>query len=170
MKKRFYLIILLTLFLSLINASGVSATVPGVDVSHWQGTVNWQNVYSSGQRFAFAKATEGTSFTDPQFTINIANGKTAGMLMGAYHFARPDVNTDAAIEARYFTSIARPYLSRGYLRPVLDLEKGSSLGKTALSNWVKTWMDTVKTDTGIEPIIYVSSNYANNYLDNSINN
>src|SRR3989344_2579701 len=120
MKKRIYLIFLLTLFLFIISSFAVSATVPGVDVSHWQGSINWQNVYSAGQRFSFAKATEGTSFTDSQFSTNMVNGKNAGMLMGAYHFARPDVNSDAAAEARYFVTQAKPYLNIDYLRPALD--------------------------------------------------
>jgi lysozyme len=89
-----------------------------------------------------------------------------GMLIGAYHYANPDLGNDAADEARYFVSVAGKYLKEGYLRPVLDLEEGASLGKAALSNWVHEWLNTVKSDTGIEPIIYVNSNYANNYLDN----
>ncbi len=92
----------------------------------------------------------------------------AGMLIGAYHYARPDLGNDAADEARYFVSVAGTYLKEGYLRPALDLEEGASIGKAALSNWVHKWMDTVKSETGIEPIIYVNSNYANNYLDSSV--
>jgi len=88
--------------------------------------------------------------------------------MGAYHFARPDLGNDAVDEALYFVSVTRDYLKGSYLRPALDLEVGSSLGKEALSNWVHEWMETVRNETGIEPIIYVNSNYANNYLDTSV--
>ena len=91
-----------------------------------------------------------------------------GMLIGAYHFARPDLGNDAANEARYFVSVARKHLKDGYLRPALDLEEGASLGKVALSNWVHEWMNTVKSETGVEPIIYVNSNYASNFLDSSV--
>jgi GH25 family lysozyme M1 (1,4-beta-N-acetylmuramidase) len=142
--------------------------VNGIDVSHWQGTIDWSQVYNSGYRFAFAKASEGDGLEDTYFTANMNNGYNAGMLMGAYHFARPDLENDAADEARYFVSVAGTYLKVGYLRPALDLEKGASLGKEALSNWVHEWMNTVKSETGIEPIIYVNSNYANNYLDSSV--
>jgi hypothetical protein len=94
-------------------------------------------------------------------------GHNAGVLMGAYHYAYPQYN-DAVAEAQFFVSVAGNYLKDGYLRPALDLEEGSSLGKAALSVWVDEWMNTVKSETGIEPIIYVNSNYANNYLDSSI--
>lgn len=140
----------------------------GVDVSHWQGNINWLEVYSAGYRFVFVKASEGVGWADPNFVANMENGRDAGLFMGAYHFARTDLGNNPEDEAYYFINVASGYLCEGFLRPVLDLEVGSSLGKEALSNWVRTWMETVKNETGIEPIIYVNSNYANNYLDESI--
>lgn len=141
-------------------------------MSAHQGSINWSAVYDAGYRFAFARASLGDEnppvLTDPNFRTNMDNGGAAGVLMGAYHFAYPDYGTDPASEARHFLSVARDYITSGYLRPVLDLERGESLGKAALSNWVHTWMNTVINATGVEPIIYVYSNYANDYLDPSI--
>lgn len=153
------------------KASATPTYVYGIDVSHWQGTINWASVYSAGYKFAFCKATEGVGYTDPTFTTNMNGGENAGLLMGAYHFATPytDGVNDAVDEAQYFVSAAGDYIKDGWLRPVLDLEDGASLGKTTLSNWVHEWMDTVKSETGVEPIIYTGSNYANNYLDTSVN-
>jgi len=142
--------------------------VNGIDVSHWQGSINWNNVYNAGERFAFVKASEGTGFQDPNFVTNMNNGKNAGLLVGSYHFARPDLGNNATLEARYFISVSKNYLTQGYLRPVLDLETGSSLGKTRLSNWVNEFMNTVKREAGVEPIIYVNVYYATNYLDSSV--
>jgi len=144
--------------------------VQGIDVSHYQGEINWPEVYGAGYRFAFVKCSEGVGWEDPHFTANMENGRNAGLLIGAYHFARPDLGNNAADEAMYFISVAGDYLTEGYVRPALNLEVGSSMGKEALSNWVHTWMATVQTETGIEPIIYVNSNYANNYLDASVAN
>ncbi len=147
--------------------------VEGIDVSSIQGYVDWSEVYNAGYRFAFARASWGDenppTYIDEYFETNMENGHAAGMLMGAYHFAYPDYGTEAASEARHFLNVAGAYLKEGYLRPVLDLERGASIGKTALSNWVNEWMSTVKNETGIEPIIYTFSDYANNYLDSSIN-
>jgi len=154
-----------------------TARVAGTDVSKWQGVVDWPQVYASGHQFAFAKATGGDdpANDDPRFTANATGGRAAGVLVGAYHFAYPDLNPaltgpdSAESEALQFVSVVRPYLTQGYMRPALDLERGSGLGKAALSAWVRTWLETVKSQTGVEPVIYANSNYANNYLDSSLN-
>ena len=151
-----------------VSPPGSFTEIKGIDVSHWQGDIDWSDVYNSGYRFAFVKATEGDSWTDKNFVRNMNGGNSAGVLMGSYHFARPDLGNDAIDEAQHFINVAGSYLKSGYLRPVLDLEVGSNIGIQDLSNWVHTWMNTVKSITGVQPILYVNSNYANNYLDNSI--
>src|SRR3954470_13299282 len=81
----------------------------GIDVSNHNGTINWTSVRSAGKDFAWAKATEGTSFTDAYFNgssgHNMDNGMAAGVLMGAYHYARADVNSDANTEAAHFVAV-----------------------------------------------------------------
>ncbi len=77
----------------------------GIDVSHYQGSINWSSVHSCGANYAFAKATEGTTYTDPNFSSYMSNGKGAGMQMGAYHFAHPASNC-ANAEADHFWSVA----------------------------------------------------------------
>jgi GH25 family lysozyme M1 (1,4-beta-N-acetylmuramidase) len=138
-------------------------------------------VRGAGFEFAIIKATEGDArspqIKNPYFPKDVADARTAGMLVGAYHFARPDYGNKAADEARYFVSVAGDYIKRGYLRPALDLECGAEaapycgariLTKAELSQWVHEWMSTVKNDTGVEPILYVNSNYTTNYLDSSL--
>ena len=146
-----------------------TTNIQGIDVSHWQSDINWAEVHNAGYKFAFVKATEGVNYIDPNFETNMDNGKATGMLMGAYHFARPDEN-NAIDEAYYFISNANEYLKDGTLRPVLDVERGISLGNEELSNWINDWMNTVESETGVEPILYINSNYANNYLDESVSN
>jgi len=139
----------------------------GIDVSAWQGNIDWPLVYNDSIHFCFAKATEGVGWYDSLFETNIIGGKNAGLYMGAYHFATPTSN-DAIDEAEYFVNIAEPYISKGYLRPVLDLEQGSYLGEDVLSTWIHDWMQTVENLTGVQPILYVNSNYANNFLNISL--
>src|SRR5687768_13184555 len=99
------------------------ARVHGVDVSQWQGVMNWTTTYNAGARFAIAKATQGVGFTDPQFDNNKINAKAAGILIGFYHFPSPmtgDANADgkyddAVAEAEYFHSVAGAYMTTGYL-------------------------------------------------------
>ena len=141
----------------------------GIDVSHWQGDIDWNAVRNDGYVFAFVKATEGTSYVDSKFSQNVNNGNSAGLYIGAYHFAHPDSN-NATAEADHFVDTILPYLQNGKLKlkPALDLETGSSLGKDKLSKWVNEFMNRVKARTGISPIIYTNSNYANHYLDSSV--
>ena len=149
--------------------------IKGIDISHWQGDIDWSNVYNAGYKFAFAKATGGTGFIDGEFEGNMIEGHNVGMLIGAYHFAYPEYN-DPVDEAQFFVSVAGEYLRVGYLRPVLDIEDDLNensypwkLGKEALSNWIHEFMSTVESETGVQPIIYVNKNYANDHLDTSIN-
>ncbi|HVT30714.1 MAG TPA: GH25 family lysozyme, partial [Lacipirellulaceae bacterium] len=148
----------------------------GIDVSHFQGTVDWSQVRSSGKGFAFVKATGGTEFTDDNFALNMQNGKSAGLLMGAYHFAYP-ADYSAVFEAQHFLAIAGTYTGTSYLPPVLDIEDdlvngstpGASLGKAALSKWILDWATYVEQKTGVKPILYMTRYYAANYMDPYLN-
>ena len=60
--------------------------VQGIDVSRWQGTIDWRAVSGAGIRFAFLKATEGADYLDPTFRENWAGTARSGVLRGAYHF------------------------------------------------------------------------------------
>src|SRR5215475_14241926 len=83
---------------------------PGVDVSHYQGSINWTSVKNAGYSFSWAKATEGTYGHDDTFVNNENNGKGAGVLIGAYHFARPDLTSPSA-ESSYFWNFAGNYVT-----------------------------------------------------------
>src|SRR5436189_861173 len=63
---------------------------PGIDVSDYQGNINWTSVKGAGIAFAWTKATEGTGGLQAQFVNNEANAKAAGVPIGAYHYARYD--------------------------------------------------------------------------------
>jgi len=147
----------------------------GIDVSDHQGNIDWSKVAGEGYKFAFVKSTEGEGFTgDPKakqqnFEANMLGASSAGMEVGAYHFARPDLGNNATDEARWFVSVAGNYIKPGYLRPVLDIEKGAKKPEDDLSKWISEWMETVKRETGVEPLVYTSASYAAaNKLDASL--
>ena len=149
------------------GGNNTTVTGKGLDVSHYQGSIDWTAVHNAGYNFAFVKATGGTSYDDPDFAQNINNGYAAGMKLGAYHFAYP-ASDNPIVEADHFVNVIKPYLGKMQLPPALDLETGSSLGKTKLSQWVNSFMSEVQSKTGLTPVIYTSSNYASNYLDSSV--
>ncbi len=152
----------------------LAQTILGIDVSHHQGNINWTLVANDGKVFAYCKATEGHTYQDPNFTTYMVNGTNAGVVMGAYHFARPDNNT-ALEDADNFITAAQAYIGSGYLPPALDLEDPNSsthldqlFSSSQLTSWVQTWMNQVENQTGVRPIIYLSSHYAA-YLNSSLN-
>ena len=86
--------------LARLHGGGVPAVrpagLPGLDVSSWQGNVDWLAVAINGGRFAYVKATEGTSYVNPYFTQQYVGAFQVGLVRGAYHFALPDRSTGTA--------------------------------------------------------------------------
>lgn len=139
----------------------------GIDVSSYQGNVNWASAYSGGVRFAVVKATEGSGYTNPYFSSQINGATDADIVAGAYDFA--DFNTvSATTEANHFLSVAGNYVREGYIRPVLDMEGSTSMTKTQVSNYVKSWANTVYNATGVLTIVYASQSFASSYFDSTV--
>jgi GH25 family lysozyme M1 (1,4-beta-N-acetylmuramidase) len=127
----------------------------GIDVSHWQGTINWTKVAAAGKKFAFVKATQNTTFLDPLYATNRTGARSAGVFVGAYHYAKPSSTAgDAVAEARWFVS--NTVWAANDLRPALDLETAGGLGVSALRQWVRAWLGEVYRLTGRPAIIYTS--------------
>lgn len=144
--------------LTLAPVAAAPAYLPGIDVSHWQGTIRWQAVKGDGVRFAIAKASESRSFVDDQYARNRLKADRLGIPFSAYHFARPDASAnDALREAEHFLRTAN--LRGRHLLPVLDLEVNGTLGRRALVRWVKTWLQTVEKRLGVKPMIYTTPSF-----------
>jgi GH25 family lysozyme M1 (1,4-beta-N-acetylmuramidase)/LysM repeat protein len=138
------------------------ATVPGIDVSHWNAGIDWVKVRATGQRFMVAKATEGITYMDDTFKANWLGSKTAGLLRGAYHFFR--CNVDAKKQADYYIDYVRSVKDDGEFPPVLDLETNDGLTKEKIVPAVKVWLDRVEAAFGRKPIIYSRTNFLQDNL------
>ncbi|PWU08705.1 MAG: hypothetical protein C5B50_28980 [Verrucomicrobia bacterium] len=116
----------------------------GLDVSSYQGSINWGSVHGSGRSFAYAKATEGTGVTDGYFTANMNNGKGAGMLMGAYHFDHANADTPGS-EASHFWGVISPYVKGDgqSLAPMLDAEVFGNVGASSFADWANQFCNTI---------------------------
>src|SRR5829696_202734 len=92
------------------SADAATYSVTGIDVSHWQETMDWAKVAASGKvDFAIVKATEGKRYTDPRFFANVAGASANGIAVGMYHVATPVKDlADARAEADHFVGVARP--------------------------------------------------------------
>lgn len=127
----------------------------GIDVSHFQGTVNWAEVAASGASFAFVKATQGITYVDPQFAGNWPAMKKVGLHRGAYHFYEPA--DDPTSQAQHFLSTVT--LEPGDLPPVLDVEINGGVSSSQLWSGVSTWLQHVQTATGRQPLLYTAPGF-----------
>jgi GH25 family lysozyme M1 (1,4-beta-N-acetylmuramidase) len=128
---------------------------PGIDVSHWDGVINWDAVAGAGIVFAFAKATEGTTFHDSRFDFNYAEMARVGILRGAYHFGRP--GTNAVAQADFFVNSVNPNL--GDLFMCLDLETTDGRSPSQVWSWTQEFVAEVLNLTGFAPFIYTSRSF-----------
>ena len=142
-------------------SSNSTPRLTGIDVSHYQGRVDWQAVRAAGCAFAFAKATEGAGVTDPEFAANWAGMKAAGLARGAYHFFRPA--QDAKEQAAHFLSTVQ--LAPGDLPPVLDVETNDGVAGSTLVGGVQTWLDAVEPVAGVTPVIYAAASFWDAHLN-----
>ncbi len=147
------------------SISAVAATVKGMDVSGWQGNVNWSGAYANGARFAYVKATEGTYYTNPYFAQQYNGSYAVGMIRGSYHFARPDTTT-GAVQADYFVNHGGGWSADAKTLPgALDVEYNPygaacyGLTKSQMAAWISSFSSRYRTRTGRYPVIYTSTSW-----------
>lgn len=138
----------------------------GIDVSHWQGAIDWNTVSQTDIKFAFIKATESISYKDSRFRRNWDESKRVGITHGAYHFFRPRSDLQGQVD-NFLNSV--PSLENGDLPPVLDLEvaeQWTHLTVAQRMDLVLGWLRPVKEALAITPIIYTSPYFVNSILRN----
>lgn len=132
-----------------------------LDVSSFQGAINWHAVATMpGLAGVFVKASEGLTLNDPGFVQNRKGANAAGLRVGAYHFAHPELHPPD-VEAKHFVSQVGKLAVRD-LRPVLDLEVQKAidkLGKDEVVAWARAWNRVVKNKLGVWPLFYSYSAY-----------
>ncbi|MEU5691315.1 lysozyme [Actinosynnema sp. NPDC020468] len=148
-------------------APAAAGTTDGVDVSSHQGDVDWQAQWNAGKRFAYVKATEGTSYRNPYFAQQYNGSYRVGLIRGAYHFALPDKSSGAA-QAVHFLAAGGGWSRDGRTLPgALDVEYNPygptcyGLDKAAMAAWVKDFGDTYHARTGRWPLVYTSTSWWN---------
>ncbi|HYM12489.1 MAG TPA: GH25 family lysozyme [Bryobacterales bacterium] len=135
-------------------------SLAGIDVSHYQGAIQWPTVAGTGIIFAYAKASDGLHGPDPRFANNWEAMRDAGITRGAYHFFRPAASVQA--QAEQFLSLL-PSLEAGDLPPMLDLEEARS--GAGPDEWAAlpihqrlplalAWLQQVEQALGIRPVVY----------------
>ncbi len=114
----FTVIISLLIYVDFVVADE-NIQVQGIDVSHYQGDIDWQAVRDAGIEFVFIKCTDSTNDKDSKFEANWAGAKDAGIPRGAYHFFHPE--KDPGAQANFFLKCFDEQV--GELSPVVDVER-----------------------------------------------
>lgn len=143
----------------------------GIDISSHQGNVNWAAV-APHIDFSIAKATEGTSYTNPYYGGQNAGAASHGLIHGAYHFAIPD-DSGGAAQADFFVAHGggHPVASKT-LPGTLDIEYNPygpecyGLSQSQMRTWIRDFADEYAFDTGVFPIIYTTAGWWNTCTGN----
>ncbi|MBO7167222.1 MAG: glycosyl hydrolase family 25 [Bacteroidaceae bacterium] len=133
----------------------------GIDVSHYQGRINWEIVaHNKDIRFVYVKATEGSGYVDDYYLRNLYGAKQAGIPVGVYHFYRPTASVLTQLEN--FRDNVDP--RQQDLIPIVDVEKRGRGSLVHFQRNLRAFLEGVERMFGVKPIIYTGVNFYAKYL------
>lgn len=142
--------------------------IRGVDVSYYQGEIDWQVLAGENITFAFIKATEGSSHIDPKFAENWEQAGKTELKRGAYHFF--SFESSGKAQAEHFISVVPK--TAGDLAPVIDIEfygdrfyNRPDVQKTREE--LQSLLDTLEAHYGVKPVIYATESSYSAYIRGS---
>ncbi len=134
----------------------------GIDVSHYQGNINWRNVaFDDHASFVYIKATESANLADNMYRQNLRGARAAGIPVGTYHFFSP---TTSAVSQLLNLTRAMPNLRDQDLVPMVDVETKGKASVGEFRNRLRQFLIGVEKKYGVKPIIYTGTNFYNKYL------
>ena len=140
--------------------------IHGIDISHYQGEINWDKLSDATidgfpLKFVIVKSTEGSSGVDENFNDNFYQAREYGFIRGAYHFWSN--KSSARVQANFF--LKQVHLEEGDLPPVLDVEhKPKNRSIEDFQRDVLTWLHIVEDKYHVKPIIYTYYKFKEQYL------
>ena len=148
--------------------------LPGIDVSAYQGNLDWAGI-APNIDFSYAKASEGTYYTNPDFYNQYVGPYDQGLIRGAYHFANPNDSSGSA-QADYFVDNGGGWSSDGQTLPgMLDIEYnpyGSEcygLSGSQMTSWIWDFANEYASRTGVYPVIYSTTDWWNTCTSDDTN-
>lgn len=147
------------------NPSETEYPVRGVDVSSYQGEIDWGVLSAQDLDFAFIKATEGSSMVDPCFAYNFSEAQKYDISVGAYHFFSYD--SPGVTQAENFIDAVTPFA--GMLPPVVDLEfYGDKMknppDRESVARELNDMLSALEVHYGLKPVIYATEKSYDLYL------
>lgn len=140
---------------------GFTIGLQGIDVSHYQGYIQWPLVARDPQAgYVYIKATESATWVDDTYARNIKEARRAGLKVGAYHFFSP--TTAPQEQLANMTSVVKK--KDCDLLPMIDVEKVGRAGGANLCHRLATFLKAVEKHYGVRPIIYTGYNFYRKHL------
>lgn len=174
MRKDWLKYVIVGLLLMVAAASRAQLTVPGasadliydgIDVSSYQKDIDWSaTAQDKNIKFVYVKATEGATYRSRHYQFNIENARRHGILVGAYHFLRPNVPVEKQFSN--FTTVVKK--EDQDLIPLIDVEVRGNMPVAALVDTVLRFADMLEHHYGCKPMIYTGSAFYNSFLSGRI--
>lgn len=172
MKKYFitFLILIFQFYILIIPAFAIPSSsailYEGIDVSAWQGNIDFEQVRNSGISIVYIKSSEGFSYVDPYFDQNYTNAKNAGLNIGFYHYVTARTVDEAISQANFFVSTISGKSPDCKL--AMDFESFGNLSTGSINQIALTFMQTVQNLSGKDVIIYSDEYNASNTFNYSL--
>lgn len=176
MKKRFIILLVFIVTMlfqfyilvlpSFAFSSSGDTIYEGIDVSSWQGEIDFSQVKASGIEVVYIKSSEGFRSVDSYFEQNYTNAKNAGLKVGFYHYVTARSVEDAVRQANFFVSTISG--KNPDCKLAMDFESFGSLGREEINQIALTFMQTVKNVSGKDVIIYSDEYNANSTFESNL--
>lgn len=140
--------------------------IEGIDISSWQGVIDWRKVRATPVSFAYIKATEGATYVNPGFQRDWQQAQEHGIVRGAYHFLTPTAAVEDQVE-NFARTVGAAQV--GDLPPALDIEgdKWSALTLSERRHFFCRWLQTAESQLGVIPVVYVGFYFARDVLESA---
>lgn len=174
MNKKFILIVCLFLACLFISSfekvlafpASSEETYDGIDVSEWQGDIDFTEVKNFGIDIVYIKSSEGTDYIDPYFRSHYEQAKDNNLNIGFYHFLTATTEEEAIAEARFFASVVNGLVSD--CRLAMDFEVFDGLSLTEINDISLAFLSEVENLTGKEVVVYSDAFNARNTFSSRV--
>lgn len=151
---------------SLAFGPSSSTIYQGIDVSSWQGNINFAQVKNAGIDIVYIKSSEGVSYIDPYFERNYQNAKANGLKVGFYHYVTARTVEEARNQANFFAKVISG--KEPDCKLAMDFESFGNLSVNQINEISKVFLETLQNATNKEVLIYSNSYTARTILSSDL--
>lgn len=171
--KNSFLVIFLALFIvfstsisSFAFGPSSSTIYQGIDVSSYQGNIDFASVKNAGIDVVYIKSSEGQSYIDPYFEQNYQNAKANGLKVGFYHYVTARTVEQAQVQANFFARVISG--KEPDCKLAMDFESFGNLSNNEINEISRVFLETLQNSTNKEVLIYSNSYTARTILSSNL--